>query len=211
MSNLTMNIEARDAVGSNKAKKLRAEKIVPGVIYSRGEETKMISVDSREFHRVYVQAGLSSVIKLDLGGETIPVVIKEVQKHPFKEQLIHIDFQKINMDETIKMSVPVVLLNRDSIKLQPSTLVQQLDEVEIECLPGALPRTADVDVADMDFNTPKLVKDLDIANKEGITMLIDLEETVCSLVPPMAEEELEEGSEDEITEPEVIGEENSEE
>ena len=134
-----------------------------------------------------MQAGQTSIVDLKLDGETLPVVIKDVQKHPVKNKFLHIDFQKVNMDEKIKMFIPIVLINRDSIKLQPSTLVQQMDQIEIECLPSALPKAASVDVADLDFTTPIYVKDLDVAQTEEITILTDIEEIVCSLIPPTVE------------------------
>ncbi|MDD2446474.1 MAG: 50S ribosomal protein L25 [Tissierellia bacterium] len=208
MSNYVMNIEPREDVGSNKVRKLRTENIIPAVIYSRGEETKTVSIDELEFVKIYAKAGQSSIVDLKLNGETMPVVVKDVQKHPTKNKVMHIDFQKISMDEKLKMFIPIVLINRDSIKLQPSTLVQQMDQLEIECLPGVLPKSATVDVADLDFATPIYVKDLNVAQTEGITILIDNEEIVCSLLPPTVETEGDqEGQEgQEATQPEVIGE-----
>ena len=93
------------------------------------------------------------------------------------------------MDEKIRVFIPVVLLNRDEIKLQPSVLVQILDEVEVECLPADIPNTAEVDVADMDFATPIYVSDLDIAKEEKVEILLDLDTVVCTLSEPSMEEE----------------------
>lgn len=179
-----MKVELRQDVGSNKVRKLRNNNILPGVIYSRGQDTKVVGVNSAEFIKVFKDAGSSSIIYLDLNGESIPVIVKDVQRHPLSGYVTHIDFQRLKMDEKIKMNIPVVLLNRDNIKLQPSLLLQLLDQVEIECLPSYIPKTADIDVEDMDFTTPKFVKDTDIASMEGITVLTNLDEPVCSLSPP---------------------------
>ena len=151
MSTLTMKIESRENIGSNKVNKLRADKILPGVIYKRGDETKSVEVFEPEFLRVYRSAGTTSVINLDLNGEIHPVIIKDIQKHPFKNEILHVDFQELNMDETIKMFIPVNLINRDAIKLQPSVLAQMLDQVEIECIPNNIPNTADIDGADKEY------------------------------------------------------------
>lgn len=179
-----MKVELRQDVGSNKVRKLRNNNILPGVIYSRGKDTKVVGVNSAEFIKVFKDAGSSSIIYLDLNGESIPVIAKDVQRHPLSGHVTHIDFQRLKMDEKIKMNIPVVLLNRDNIKLQPSLLLQLLDQVEIECLPSYIPKTADINVEDMDFTTPKFVKDTDIASMEGITVLTNLDEPVCSLSPP---------------------------
>lgn len=195
MSSIALKVESRGDIGSNKVKKLRANNIIPGVVYCRGEETKEIALSFSEFTKAYKQAGLSSIIDLKLGGETLPVVIKEIQRHPFKGQITHIDFQKVSMSEQIKMTIPIVLINRDNIRLQPSVLVQQMDQVEIECLPGDLPKSADVDVVDLDFSKPVYVKDLDIAKNEKITILSGLDEIVCSLTSPVKSDEGEEEEE----------------
>lgn len=181
---IKMTVETRTGIGSNKVKKLRDDNIIPAVIYSRGEETRHIKVDNLEFTKVFREAGTSTIIDLAMGEEILPVIVKEVQRHPVKQQVVHVDFQKLNMNEKVKMSIPITLLNRDSIKLQPSILMQFLDQVDIECLPGDIPQAAELDVEDIDFSTPKFVKDLSIANDEKITILTDLEVAVCSLSEP---------------------------
>lgn len=202
-----MKVELRQDIGKNKVNKLRNDNTLPGVIYSRGEETKVVGVNNTEFIRVFKNAGSSSIINLDLDGENIPVIVKTVQRHPVAGNVVHVDFQRLKMDEKIKMSIPIVLLNRDNIKLQPSVLMQLLDQVEIECLPSYIPKTADIDVEDMDFTAPKLVRDTDIASMEGITMLTDLDEPVCSLTEPTVGGAEEEADSEEAGEVPVINEE----
>ncbi len=189
MATPKMNVENRSGIGSNKVNKLRAEGLIPGIIYKRGEETKHIQMSDSEFRKVYREAGMTSIIDLELDGKKHPVIIKDLQTHPVKNQYLHVDFQELNMDEKIRVFVPVVLLNRDEIQLQPSVLVQILDEVEVECLPADIPNTAEVDVADMDFATPIYVSDLDIAKEEKVEILLDLDTVVCTLSEPSMEEE----------------------
>lgn len=201
MSSIKMNLQSRSGVGSNHVDKLRDAKIIPGVIYKRGEETLNVQVDAAEFERVYRQAGTTSIIDLDLGGEIHKAIIKDLQKHPVKDQYLHIDFQGLSMNETIKMHIPINLINRDSISLQPSVLAQAIDEVEIECLPMDIPNSAEYDVKDLDFTTPVYVKDLDIAKDGKVTILTDLDEVVCTLNEPTYDEELEDelaGTEEEV-------------
>lgn len=196
MTAIKMQIEKRSEIGKNVVDKMRENKTIPAVIYSKGEESIHVSINEIEFLRVYKLAGSSSLLGLELEGETIPAIIKEIQRHPFKNQILHIDFQRLNMNEKVKMTVPVVLVNRDSIKLQPSILMQLLDQIEIECLPGNIPNGAEVDVEDMDFTTPILVKDLDIAKDKNVNILRDLEDVVCTLAQPNRGQADEEGTEE---------------
>ncbi|MDR7857496.1 50S ribosomal protein L25 [Tissierella sp.] len=184
MTAIKMQIQKRTDTGKNFVDKMRVNKTIPAVIYSKGEESVHASVNETEFLRVYKLAGSSSLLGLELEGVTIPAIIKEIQRHPFKNEILHIDFHKLNMKEKVKMSVPITLANRDSIKLQPSILMQLLDQIEIECLPGNIPNGAEVNVEDMDFTTPILVKDLDIAKDENVVILRDLEDVVCTLTQP---------------------------
>jgi large subunit ribosomal protein L25 len=198
---MKMQIEKREVFGKNKVNKMRVENLIPGVIYSREKETQHVNINSVEFLRVYRVAGTSSMIDLELDGVSTPVIIKEVQRHPVRGNFTHIDFQELNMKEKIKMHVPISLLNRDSIKLQPSTLMQFLDEVEIECLPGDIPFHAELDVENMDFATALYVSDLDIAKNDKIEILTELDQVVCTLSEPTIVSE--EANEDEVVSAEV--------
>ena len=104
MASIKMNVERRTEVGSNRVNKMRVKNLIPGVIYSRGEETQHIMVESVEFLKVYRNVGTSTMFDVVIDGESQPVIIKEIQKHPFKNQYMHIDLQKLNMDETIRMN-----------------------------------------------------------------------------------------------------------
>lgn len=194
MPSIKMNIESRSNVGTRKVNQLRAEEVIPAVIYKRGEETLTVQVDKREFERVYRQAGTTSIIDLDLNGEIHKAIIKDLQKHPIKNEYLHIDFQGLSKDEKIRMYIPINLINRDNITLQPSVLAQSIDEVEIECLPANIPSSADYDVKDLDFSSAVYVKDLDIAKDETIDILTDLDEVVCTLNEPSYDEEAEEAA-----------------
>lgn len=209
-----LKVQHRTVTGTNQAKKLRAEKLIPGVIYSRGEETKNITVDAVEFLKTFRDAGSSAVIYLNLEGQEEPVLIREVQMDPIKEnEFIHVDFLKLDMTEKIKLNIPVVLLNREDIQIQPSVLMQLVDEIEVECLPTYIPQTADIDVSDIDLDTPKLVSDADVAQMEEVEVLSDLDEVVATLSLPMEEEEEDELDEEDVSAEDVpvIGEDEEEE
>ncbi len=195
MAEIVLQAQKREATGKNKVNKLRNEELVPAVIYAKGEENINVQVTSREFEKVLKKAGTSTIITLDFGDEKKDVLIKAYQNHPFKNIFLHVDFQAINQNEKIRVQVPVVLVGRDDIRVEPSVLVQNIDVVEVECLPRYIPQTADVEVSDLQIGDNRTVADLDIAKVDDITILLEDDEVICSLQEPNEEEIPEEGEE----------------
>ena len=199
MTNYKLDMQKRDRVGSNAVRKLRVKELIPGVIYGKDFEPINVTVDEKELRKVHLMAGTSSLIDVKVDGEEHTVIIKDVQKHPFKNHYVHVDFKEIKMGEVANFTIPVVLEGRDEIRLQPSVLMQLLDEVEIECLPKNLPNEAAVSVIDMQYGDTFEVKDLDVFKNPDIKVLNDETEAVCSLSEPkeeVIEEDVEEVSAD---------------
>lgn len=211
MADLVLNANKREAIGKNKVNKLRAEDIVPGVVYAKNEDNINVQVISKDFDRILRQAGTSTIITLDIEGDKKDVLIKDYQTHPYKNQYLHVDFQAINQNETIRVSVPVVLLGRDDIKIDQSVLVQNVDTVEVECLPKYIPQTADVNVADIQIGDNKTIADLDIFANENITILGEEDEVICSLQEVSEEEISEETEETSAADVPTVGETEQEE
>lgn len=198
-----LNAEIREEIGKNKAKKIRKENEIPAIIYERNRESIPVKIDGIEFMKVFREAGTSNLIDLSLEDETTPVIIKSVQKDPIKGNVIHVDLQRLDMKEKIKVEVPIILHNRDKIKNQPSVLMQMIESLEIECLPGDMPEAIEIDVEDLDFNEPIKVKNLDIINNPNVRVITDHDMTICVLNRPADyKEELEE--ETEGSEPELV-------
>lgn len=208
MSTLKLNAELRESKGTAVSRKLRREELVPAQLYQREKENLNLQVVAKELDKIVSEAGTSTIITLVVNGEEKNVLIKDYQRHPFKNQYLHVDFLGVNMNEALRVSVPVVLLNRDDIRVQPSVLMQQLEEVEIETLPKDMPSEFTLDVQDMEYNDVFYVKDLNVDEK--ITVLTDLEEVVCTLSEPQ-EEVIEDDAEVSAADVEVIGEEEKEE
>ncbi|MDO5026814.1 MAG: 50S ribosomal protein L25 [Tissierellia bacterium] len=206
MSELTLKARVRQEVGSNANRKLRKEELIPAVLYQKGEENQLLTLVAKEFDKVLSEAGTSTIVTLDIEGAKKKVLVKDFQRHSYKNMFVHVDLMGVNMDEKLKVNVPVVLLNRDDIYLQPSILMQALNEVEVECLPSDIPQQAEIDVQNMQYGDTYLVKDLDIASDESITILTDLEEVVCSLQEPREEEVSDDEEVVDAADVEVIGE-----
>lgn len=181
MANIVLQADKREATGKNSVKKIRNNELIPGVIYAKNQENVNVQFTARDFEKVLRQAGTSTIISLDINGEAQEVLIKDFQNHPYKNQFLHVDFQAIDQNETIRVTVPVVLVNRDDMVAVEGVLVQNLDDVEVECLPKYIPQTADIDVKEMQIGDNKTIADLDIFANENITILGDEDEVVCSL------------------------------
>ena len=212
MTEYKLNAMKREGSGKNRVDKLRAEGQIPAVIYQKGEENELVQVKDLEFAHVYNKAGSSSLVDLVVDSDTKKVLIKEVQRHPYRNEVLHVDFQGVRMDEAVRLMVPVVLLHRDEIRVQPSILLQMIDEIEVECLPGDIPAQAEVDVENMQIGDVITIADLDVSKNEKVNVLIDENEPVASLNEPQ-EEVVEEETEEESTEAAdvpVVGEEETE-
>ena len=195
MAKIVLQANKREATGKNQVKKLRNNELIPGVIYAKNQENVNVQFTARDFEKVLRQAGTSTIITLDIDGEDKEVLIKDFDSHPYKNQFLHVDFQAINQNETIRVTVPVVLLNRDDMEVVEGVLVQNLDDVEVECLPKYIPQTADVDVKEMQIGDNKTIADLDIFSNENITILAEEEDVVCSLQEVSEEEIIDEDAE----------------
>ena len=189
MANLVLQAQKREATGKNKVNKLRNEELIPAVVYAKNQENVNVQFTARDFEKVLRQAGTSTIITLDIDGEGKDVLIKDFQSHPYKNQFLHVDFQAIDQNETIRVTVPVVLVGRDDLKAEAGVLVQNLETVEVECLPKYIPQTADVDVTDLEIGENKTVADLDIFSNENIDVLEEEDAVICSL-QEVSEEEI---------------------
>lgn len=212
MAELKLNVDLRSGTGKNVVGRLRREEgFVPGIIYGSGEEPRNVKVDKLVFDRVYRVAGESTLVDLVVDGDTIPVLIKDVQTHPYRDEYIHIDFQQLDMTQTVRMTVPITLIGRDDIDVEEAVLMQQLDEVEIETLPGDIPESVEVDVTEMTLEEPVFVSDLNIFGDERYVILTEEDDVIASLIIPT--EEVEEDELDEAIDADdvpVIGEEDEE-
>lgn len=195
---MILKLQKRDQHGKNKVDKLRQEGLVPGVVYSKGEEAVSVAAIEKDLVKAYEVNGLSNIFKAELDGAQKDLLIKEIQKHPFKNQILHFDAYLIDMTQKIRVTIPVVLEGRDNIKAQPSVIMQIIDSIEVECLPADLPSEAVVNVVDMQIGDNMTVADLDIASNDKIHIHEDLEEVVAVLSEPQ-EENLEEETDGEVS------------
>ncbi len=209
---ITLKARQRDERGKAKARRLRREGFVPATMYGHGFEPESLRLDERELLLLLgrISAG-STLIDLEVeGGPTRKVLIREVQRHPWRPSILHVDFFRINVDEEIKVAVPLQLTGEATgVKTDDGILQQHRYEIQISCLPSEIPDGFEIDVSELEIGDSLLVSDVDAG---GVTVLDDPDSFVAAVIPPtilVVEEEVEEEELEGELEPEVIGEERA--
>lgn len=203
----TLRARSRDTSGKGAARQLRREGFVPAVVYGHGDETKSLALDAHDFDRLLSRIHVgTTVVDLEVeGDESRQVLIREIQRHPVRRDVLHVDFFHIRADEKIAIDVPIHLMGEPRGVDEGGILQQVRHQLEIECLPTEIPDEFTFDVSALEIGDSVHVGDLDTGS---VVVLTDSDLTVCSVVPPTIEEEPE--VEEEGLEPELVGEEGEE-
>lgn len=208
MEKVILNAELRRETGKIKVKKLREEGVIPAVVCKGGKESTNIKVKSGDLYRVlHTSAGENVLITLEVSNGKKPhsrtCLIKEVQRHAVREDIIHVDLKEISLTEKIEVKVPVNPHGEpEGVVTDGGVLDLAMWEIEVECLPTDIPEKIVVEVASMKIGDAVCIKDLQVP--PGVKILNDRELTVLSVVPPAKEEVVEEVPAEGAEEPEVI-------
>lgn len=201
----TISARTREGTGKGAARTSRREGRIPGVLYGHGEESVSLSVDANELQKLVHSISIeNTIVDLDIGkGEPYKVLIREVQRHPFRDEFIHIDFFHVAMDEKIQVEIPIVLIGTPTgVKNKGGVMDHQLRELEVFCLPGNIPEKVEIDVTNLDIGDSIHVSDIQLPDVEVLT---DLDRSVVAVLAPTVIEVEEAAAEEAILEPEVIG------
>ena len=193
MEKYTLTAQKREVIG-RKVKTLRAQGLLPANIYGKKVKSQSISVGLKDFEDIFKKAGETSLVTLVLKNgksEERAVLISNVQKDPVSETPVHIDFRQVDLKEKVTAEVPVELKGESPAeKTSVGTVVQYIDEIEVEALPGDLPEKFVVDVSSLaEVDQAFFVKDLEI-DKAKVTLKVAPEEIVVKVEPPQKEEEV---------------------
>ena len=185
MDFVELKANLREEKGKELNKKLRNAGMVPGVVYRKGEETLSLKIDSKSLSKVLrTEAGENVIIKLFVEGDKNKieriVVIKEIQKDPVKDVLVHLDLNEISLTETLKVKVPIISKGEAAgVKQEGGVLQHVMWEVEVECLPTNIPDKIEVDITNLKIGETLSIKD--ILLPEGVKILGDPESIVFSV------------------------------
>jgi large subunit ribosomal protein L25 len=202
---VSLAAESRHGKGKGAARQLRMQGKIPAVIYGRGREPQPLAIALSDLEKTLAgHAPASTVIDLSIDGKTVMTVIREVQHHPVRRVISHVDFYEIHAGEKITLEVPLHLEGSpDGVRNGGGVLDQVLREIRIEVLPRNIPERVELDVTDLGLAQSLNVKDIHI---ENAIILNDPEATVCSVIPPRVEEAPAPAvvEEEEAEEPELI-------
>ena len=184
----------RQAQGSGASRRLRRAGKVPGIIYGGKGAPSAIELEHNPlYHALRVEKFHSSILDMDLDGKPEQVLLRDVQWHPYKPQVLHIDFQRIAADQKISLKVPLHFVgqeNSPAVKLSAAIVGHVINEIEISCLPADLPEFIEVDLSNA--TTGQVVHVLDIPMPAGVSVALRGKENpvvVTVTVPGAAEEE----------------------
>jgi large subunit ribosomal protein L25 len=196
MPEITLHAETGRPLGSRSANRLRSSGKIPGVLYGHGTDPLPIAVDARSLRSALSgDAGLNALLSLDLdGGASQLAMAKDIQRHPTRGTVSHVDFILVNRDEVITADVPVLLVGDAAAVHRGDGVVEQsLFSLTVHAKPGDLPNQIEVDVSDMEIGDAIRVDDLDLP--AGVHTDQDGETAIAVAQPPQAAEGAAEGEE----------------
>jgi large subunit ribosomal protein L25 len=200
-----LSATAREKTGKGAARQARFQKQIPAVVYGHGRDAQSLMVDALALEKALT--GIepeSTLIDLTVDGKKSRALIREIQRHPIRPDIIHVDFYEIKADEKITLKVPVHLVGTaDGVRNAGGVLDQVMKEVEIEVLPEHIPDRVELDVTALKIGDSLHVSGLSIPNA---VILTSADLTIATVVPPRAEEVAAPAAEaaTEVAEPELI-------
>jgi large subunit ribosomal protein L25 len=212
MASATLNATVRTDTGKGVARSLRRNGQVPAVIYGHAREAQSLAVPARELDRLLGSiAAESTVVELSLDGKVSRTLIREIQRHPFKRMIMHVDFQELVAGETVIVRIPLTIVGTpEAVRAGGGVLEQAMRELEIEVDPANMPSHIDVDVSELALGHSIHVRDIQVP--AGAKVLDDEDASIATVQVSRAAIEAEaataapaEGAESaEAPEPEVI-------
>jgi large subunit ribosomal protein L25 len=207
MATAQLSATPRDGTGKGSARSLRAQGRIPAIIYGHGRDPQALAIDTRELEKLLSKISAeSTVIELSMDGKSARTLIREIQRHPFKRQILHVDFQELVAGEKVTVRIPIVLTGiPEGVRVDGGILDQVMRELEIEVDPANIPNHVEVDVNPLRIGDSVHVSDITLP--EGVELVGEPDSTVCVVSAPRAVVETVAATEEAevAAEPEVIG------
>jgi len=192
MQRPVLKAEIREGVGKEKAKKLRAKGMIPAVFYGPRSQTLPLVIDSKELSiALQTEAGENVLIDLDIRkGDQLDrkvVMMKDIQIDPLQRVTLHTDFYEVTMDEMVTVEIPVHLVGKPEGTKVGGILDQVRRVIQIQCFPGDIPKSIDIDVSPLKIGDSIHVQDIQV---EKAKIISDTNFTIATVVPPVVEEKV---------------------
>lgn len=203
----TLSARPRSERGKSAARALRRSGQVPAIVYGHGDETQAVSVDAHELQKLLAHINMNTIIELKVeGGKGTQALIREVQYHATRPDVLHLDLYQIHAGEKITLTVPIRLHGQPvGVRDGGGVLQQVLHELNVECLPKDIPEGIDLEVDQLAVGDSIHVRDV---SKPNVKILNDGDLTICSVTPPtvsaLPEDAVEEDTAGGDVEPELV-------
>jgi large subunit ribosomal protein L25 len=186
MATVSLSATSRAKLGKGHARKLRQTGEVPAVIYGHSREPQSLSLNTRDIEKLLTQiAGTTTVVDLTIDGKTAKTLIREIQRHPFKRQVLHIDFQELVAGEKVTLSIPIRFHGTATgVREGGGILEEVMHQVHLRADPMTIPDHIDVDVSALTIGHSIHIRELSLP--EGAEVLDDEDSTVCLVSAPRA-------------------------
>jgi large subunit ribosomal protein L25 len=202
----TLKAEIREGTGKGVARKLRAAGRLPAVVYGGDDAPTHVSLDAHDAEYLFRNISVdNTIVGLEIEGEkgSVDTLVREIQMHPWKPLLLHVDFLRIQKGVMVEMNVPVHLTGTPvGVLVDDGILEQIIHDLPIRCIPSQIPESIDVDVSGL--NVHDVMHIADITFTEGVEVMIAQDRTICSVSPARVEEAPAEVEGDEAAAPELV-------
>ncbi len=200
MADFELNAELRTDKGKGASRRLRRNAdMIPAILYGAGKDPLSLTLAHKDIHKACEnEAFFSHIITINADGDSQQAIVKDLQRHPAKDRIMHADFLRIQMDQAITVEVPLHFLNEDSclgVRQGGGNVSHNMTSIEINCLPGDLPEYIEVDIEDLDLGDAIHMSGLRLAEELSIPSLqqgADHDHVVVSVNAPKRAEELDE-------------------
>lgn len=200
MADFVLNAELRSDKGKGASRRLRRQAdLVPAILYGAGKEPQSLSIRHQDLHKACeTEAFYSNIITINVDGNAEDAILKDLQRHPARDRIMHADFLRILMDQEITVEVPLHFVNEETcvgVRQGGGNISHNMTSVEITCLPGDLPEFVEVDVEDVDVGSSIHMSELVLPQGLVIPSLqlgADHDHVVVSVNAPKRTEEIDE-------------------
>jgi len=192
MPDIILAADPRSELGSRPAGRLRRQGRVPAVVYGLDNDPVNVTVPARELsHILQGESGANTLINLDVDGDSMLTLVRQIQRHPTRGDLVHVDFIRIRRDVAVSADVPLHLLGEPAGVRDGGLLEQLVFSVTVDAMPGNIPVVFEVDVADMVIGDQRRASD--IVLPDAVTTQLDPETVIAQVAAPrvVVEEEIE--------------------
>jgi large subunit ribosomal protein L25 len=185
MKNVDLNADIRNSSRSKQSRKLKRENKIPAILYEKNSPGRMLKLDEREVNNLISKHGENIVVMIHMMGEEVPAVIKEIQRDPSNNRLVHIDFQPVSIHEVIHAEVPILVVNGERVSKSGWVINKQLGKIEVEGEVEKIPASIIVDATKIKKGGVFRVSDIEVS--EELSVINAGDEVILSILQSKSE------------------------